>query len=193
MTAIAMRMDLMTQIDDSRIEGVRLALRLAQPSDAAYIYGLRIDPTYNRYLSQVTGTVQDQEDWLRRYKEREAKGSEYYFVIERLSDAQPCGLVRLYDIERDLCTWGSWILDQNKPPKAALESAVLSYVAAFERLKLSKTLIDVRLNNDRSLRFQNRLGAVEIRRDSRDIFFEYSRTRFLADKAKHMKVIESTR
>lgn len=191
MTAAAMRTDLMIQTDTNKIEGVRLALRLAQPSDASYIYGLRIDPTYNRYLSEVTGTVQDQEDWLRRYKEREARGSEYYFVIERLADAQPCGLVRLYDIEGDQCTWGSWILDHNKTPKAALESAVLSYVFAFEHLNLSKALIDVRLNNDRSLRFQYRLGAVEIRRDDRDIFFEYSRTRFLADKEMHWTAIRA--
>ena len=189
MTAIAMRMDLMTQIDDSRIEGVRLALRLAQPSDAAYIYGLRIDPTYNRYLSEVTGTVQDQEDWLRRYKEREAKGSEYYFVIERLADAQPCGLVRLYDFEADHFTWGSWILDQNKPAKAALESALLIYVQGFERLDLQKSVFDVRKNNERTLAFHNRFGAIETGRNALDVLFEYTRAQFEKDKAKHLEVL----
>lgn len=184
-----MRMDLMTQIDDSRIEGVRLALRLAQPSDAAYIYGLRIDPTYNRYLSEVTGTVQDQEDWLRRYKEREAKGSEYYFVIERLADAQPCGLVRLYDFEADHFTWGSWILDQNKPAKAALESALLIYVQGFERLGLLKSVFDVRKNNDRTLAFHNRFGATETGRNALDVLFEYTRAQFEKDKAKHLEVL----
>ena len=84
----------MTQIDHSRLEGVRLALRLAQPSDAAYIYGLRIDPSYNRYLSEVTGTLQDQEDWLRRYKEREASGSEYYYVLLRHRKTGRCAALR---------------------------------------------------------------------------------------------------
>lgn len=189
MTATAMRMELMTQIDDSRIEGVRLALRLAQPSDAAYIYGLRIDPTYNRYLSEVTGTVQDQEDWLRRYKEREASGSEYYYVIERLADAQPCGLVRLYDFEADHFTWGSWILDHNKPAKAALESAFLIYVQGFERLGLQKSVFDVRKDNERTLAFHSRFGATETGRNALDVLFEYTRTQFEKDKANHLAVL----
>lgn len=181
----------MTHIDNGRIEGVRLALRLAQTSDAAYIHKLRLDPTYNRHLSQVTGTVKDQEDWLRRYKAREAVGSEYYYVIERLADAQPCGLVRLYDIEGDQCTWGSWILDHNKPSKAALESAVLSYIVAFEHLGLAKAIIDVRVENIRSLRFQYRLGAVETGRNNQDVFFEYTRRKFEEDKARHFKVLQA--
>lgn len=180
----------MTQIDDSRLEGVRLALRLAQPSDAAYIYGLRIDPSYNRYLSKVTGTVQDQEDWLRRYKERENSGSEYYYVIERQADAQPCGLVRLYDFEADHFRWGSWILDQHKPAKAALESAFLIYVQGFERLGLQKSLFDVRKDNERTLAFHSRFGAVETGRNDLDVFFEYTRAQFDADKANHLEVLQ---
>lgn len=180
----------MTQIDDSRLEGVRLALRLAQPSDAAYIYGLRIDPSYNRYLSEVTGTVQDQEDWLRRYKEREASGSEYYYVIERRANAQPCGLVRLYDFEADHFRWGSWILDQHKPAKAALESAFLIYVQGFERLGLQKSLFDVRKDNERTLAFHSRFGAVETGRNDLDVFFEYTRAQFDADKANHLEVLQ---
>lgn len=180
----------MTQIDDSRLEGVRLALRLAQPSDAAYIYGLRIDPSYNRYLSEVTGTLQDQEDWLRRYKEREASGSEYYYVIERRADAQPCGLVRLYDFEADHFRWGSWILDQHKPAKAALESAFLIYEQGFERLGLQKSFFDVRKDNERTLAFHSRFGAVETGRNDLDVFFKYTRAQFDAHKANHLEVLQ---
>jgi RimJ/RimL family protein N-acetyltransferase len=180
----------MTQIEDGRVEGVRLALRLAQPTDAAYIHNLRLDPAYNRHLSEVTGTVKDQEDWLHRYKAREATGSEYYYVIENIADAQPCGLVRLYDIEGDQFTWGSWILDRNNPSKAALESAVLIYVQGFERLGMAKSVFDVRRGNDRTLAFHTRFGAVETGRDDQDVFFEYTRTQFEADKARHMKVLQ---
>ena len=181
----------MTKIDADRIEGVRLALRLAQPSDANYIHALRLDPKFNRHLSPVTGTVKDQEDWLRRYKEREAAGSEYYYVIVRMADAQPCGLVRLYDIQSDQFTWGSWILDHNKPPKAALESALLVYVQGFERLGMAKSVFDVRKGNDRTLAFHTRFGAVETGRDEQDIFFEYSRAQFQIDKPRHLEVLQS--
>lgn len=174
------------------LEGVWLNLRLARPGDAAYIHGLRMDPAYNLHLSTVSGTVQDQADWLRRYMAREAAGTEYYYVIERRSDARPCGLVRLYDIQDGQFTWGSWILDQNKTPKAALESAFLIYVKGFETLGLRKSVFDVRAGNDRTLAFHNRFGAVETGRDAQDVFFEYTAAQFQADKDRHMAVLSAS-
>ncbi|APX14067.1 GNAT family N-acetyltransferase [Tateyamaria omphalii] len=181
----------MTQKGVERIEGVRLALRLARPEDAGYIHGLRMDPAYNQHLSAVTGTVEDQANWLHRYLDREAAGEEFYYVIERRDTAQPCGLVRLYDIEADHFTWGSWILDSTKPSKAALESAVLSYVIAFERLGLATSNFDARIGNARALAFYRRLGAVETGRDAQDIFFRYTRAQFERDKDRHMGVLRN--
>ena len=110
----------------ARVEGPNLILRLIEPEDAAYVHSLRNNPAYNTHLSTVTGTVDDQRTWIKDYKSREAHGQEYYYVIER-KDGTRCGLVRLYDIEAASFTWGSWILDENKPRKAALESAILSF------------------------------------------------------------------
>lgn len=175
------------------LEGVWLNLRLTRPSDAAYIHELRMDPAYNLHLSAMNGTVRDQEDWLHRYKVREAAGIEYYYVIERRSDALPCGLVRLYDIQGGQFTWGSWILDRNKTPKAALESALLVYVKGFEELGLCKSVFDVRAGNDRTLAFHSRFGAVETGRDAQDVFFEYTAAQFRSDKERYMAVLNSSR
>lgn len=174
------------------LEGVWLNLRLVRPGDAAYIHELRMDPTYNLHLSPVSGTVQDQEDWLHRYKTREGAGTEYYYVIERRSDAHPCGLVRLYDIQDGQFTWGSWILDRNKPPKAALESALLIYVKGFEELGLRKSAFDVRASNDRALAFHRLFGAVETGRDAQDVFFEYTAAKFSTDKERHMAMLNAS-
>lgn len=165
----------------SRIDGIQLSLRLVQPEDAAYIYGLRTDPTYNCHLSAVTGTVEDQRDWIKDYKAREAVGSEYYFVIER-KDGVRCGVVRLYDITDDQFTWGSWILDHNKPRKAALESALLSFGVGFNTLELDVANIDVRTKNTHAEAFYRRLGMTETYRTEQDIFFVYSRAQFEASK-----------
>ena len=105
------------------------------PEDAAFIHGLRTDPAYNTHLSPVTGTVADQRAWITAYKTREAAGAELYYIIER-RDRVPCGAVRLYDITTDSFTWGSWILNADKPPKAALESALLSFSVGFVSLRL---------------------------------------------------------
>lgn len=171
------------------IEGVRLRLRLIEPDDAAYVYGLRTDPAYNAHLSAVQGTADDQRRWIESYKAREAALHELYYVIER-RDGVPCGLVRLYDISAEGFTWGSWILDTNKPQKAALESALLSFGIGFEHLDLPAAYVDVRKNNARAISIYERLGMTEIRRDDQDIFYRFDRTRFLADRAGLLAIVE---
>lgn len=160
------------------VEGPRLRLRPVVPDDAAYIHALRTDPRYNMHLSPVTGGVEDQRRWIACYLEREAQGSEIYFVIERRSDAQRCGVVRLYDITGQQFTWGSWILDEHKPHRAALESAVLSFGYGFDECSLKKALIDVRRTNEHALQFYRRFGMSEIGADEINIYFEYTCEQF---------------
>lgn len=183
----------MSATDLQRIDGSRLSLRLVVSQDAAYIHSLRMDPRYNTHLSKVTGSVADQEAWIKRYKMREAQGQEYYYVIERRVDATPCGVVRLYDIADGQFTWGSWILDHNKPPKAALESAVLSFGVAFTHLGLVFGEVDVRSDNTKARAFYDRFGMSFLRRDAQDTFYEYTSTRYKKDLKSHMKTIHHCR
>lgn len=181
----------MTYLELERVAGPNLALRLTRPDDAEYVCHLRSNPRYNTHLSAVTGTVEDQRRWIEAYKAREAEGTEYYYLIERLSNGLPCGLVRLYDIEGDQFTWGSWILDDNKTSKAALESAVLSFGVGFNLLGKQKGLIDVRVQNKRAVEFYRRFGMAQIRDDEQNIYFNYSRERFEADYEAHMSILQS--
>lgn len=160
-----------------KIAGKSLRLRPVMPEDAAFIHGLRTDPVYNTHLSPVTGTVADQRAWIIAYKTREAVGEEIYYVIERL-DGVPCGVVRLYDIVADSFTWGSWILNEAKPPKAALESALLSFSVGFVSLGLSRADIDVRKANEKAINFYRRFGMIETGKDADNHYFELSRAQF---------------
>lgn len=173
----------------SRIEGPNLCLRLITPDDAAYVYGLRLDPAYSAHLSTVSGTVADQRGWIESYKIRETTRLELYYIITR-HDGTPCGTVRLYNITGDGFTWGSWILDQNKPPKAALESAVLSFGAGFDGLGAALARIDVRRDNTHATAFYRRFGMTETHRTARDIFFAYPRARFMADRAGYLALLK---
>ena len=173
-----------------RIQGVRLVLRLIKPEDADYLYNLRTDGRYNTHLSPVTGSVDDQRAWIEQYKWREAAGQEYYYIIERRDNGQACGTVRLYDIQDTSFTWGSWILDEHKPAKAALESAVLVYQVGFNVFGTNKSIFDVRKDNQRTIEFHRRFDAVEISSDLSNIYFEYTREQFLADQPGHrIKII----
>lgn len=173
----------------ARVEGPKLVLRLIQPEDAVYVYGLRSNPAYNTHLSTVTGTVDDQRNWIEDYKSREAQGQELYYVIER-KDGTRCGLVRLYDIEAESFTWGSWILDENKTRKAALESAILSFGVGFDVMERAVANVDVRLENKHATSFYERLGMTETHRIDGQIFFAYPRARFDADKEAYYSILE---
>lgn len=172
------------------IEGPHLRLRLVRPEDAAYIHRLRLDPAYNAHLSPVTGTVADQRAWIERYKTREAEGTEFYYLIERRDRGTPCGVVRLYDIAADRFTWGSWILDGNKPPRAALESAVLSFGAGFDRLGLARAGLDVRRANTRAIAFYRRFGMIETGQDAENLYFTLHRDDFGRNRDGFMKILQ---
>lgn len=174
----------------ARVEGPNLILRLIRPEDADYVHALRTDPAYNRHLSEVRGTTEDQYRWIEAYKAREADLRELYYVIER-KDGTRCGLVRLYDIDADSFTWGSWILDHNKTRKAALESAVLSFGVGFDQLGPPIANVDVRIGNERALAFYQRLRMTELQRDDQDIYFIYPRSQFEADRAGYMALLEA--
>jgi RimJ/RimL family protein N-acetyltransferase len=174
----------------SRIEGKQIDLRLVRLDDAAFIHGLRTDQSLNEYLSEVTGSVEDQRRWIIDYKERELFGCEYYFIIER-KDGVRCGVVRLYNIKGDRFTWGSWILDHNKPRKAALESALLSFNFGFETIGLAEANLEVRVNNTRAIEFYRRFGMIEINRTEQEIFFLLPRLQFDADKGAFSFILEN--
>jgi RimJ/RimL family protein N-acetyltransferase len=165
-----------------KIVGTNVCLRLVQPADAAYLFQLRTDPALNTHLSQVYGTIADQEAWITSYKEREQAGAEFYFIIERL-DQTPCGTVRLYNIEGNTFTWGSWMLDCNKPRKAAPESAMLSFGYAFETLNLKAGFVTVNIGNTHAEAFYRRFGMTELRRSDDEAFFVYSADLFNRQKS----------
>jgi RimJ/RimL family protein N-acetyltransferase len=172
----------------ARVEGPNLNLRLVTPKDAEYVYDLRMNSAYNQHLSEVSGTAEDQRRWIEGYKTREAEGREFYYIIEH-KDARPCGVVRLYDLDQDSFTWGSWILDAGKPPKAALESAVLSFGIGFHELHRKTAKVDVRVGNLHAQAFYRRLGMTESHENKTDIFFTYPRTQYEADRDGYMAIL----
>ena len=173
----------------ARVEGPNLVLRLIRQDDANYVHKLRTDPTFSLYLSKVQGSVEDQRHWIDAYKTREAAGKELYYVIER-RDGQRCGLVRLYHIEVDSFTWGSLILDSNKPRKAALESVYLVFLIAFDMLGLLHAQFDARRGNEKAIAFYRRFGAAETHTDEQNIYFAYTRARFRVDREGYLALLK---
>lgn len=173
------------------LTGSVITLKLAVEDDAAFIWGLRNDARYNSHLSTTTGTVEDQRAWLRRYKEREAAGSEYYFCIFRNEDGRPCGTVRVYDVHDGQFTWGSWILNEDKPARAALDTAIQIYRFGFDVLGLEKSVYDVRRENTHTLNFHDRFGGTRTGEDAENIYYEFPKARFYELAPTHAKAFAS--
>lgn len=128
------------------------------PSDCAYIFSIRNNSQLNQFLGGNPATIIDQKFWLDRYFERYQLGVEYYFVICRSSDFEPCGLLRLYDVGSLECTWGSWVLNSDRPNGAAVESAYLSFRFAFDKLGLVQANLKVHKANQRAIQLYKLFG-----------------------------------
>jgi len=150
--------------------GARLRFRNAQPSDAAFILSLRLDPEKNRYLSATSASLADQQAWLERYA---SDPSQVYFIIETL-DGMPIGTVRLYDVRDDLFSWGSWMLSDEAPKSSAVESTLMVY--AFGRhCGFRGAYFEVRKGNERVWQYHERLGAARTGEDEDNYYYEIDR------------------
>lgn len=156
------------------LQSKTVRMRLVEEQDAEFILSLRLDTELNRYLSSVQPSVQDQVEWIKKYKADEQNGLQYYFIIERL-DGVRCGTVRVYDILEDSFCWGSWILNKEKTRFAALESAFLVYQFGFDNLGFENSHFEVVKGNDRVVSFHKKMGAVQVNEDDTNYYFEISR------------------
>ncbi|WP_166373161.1 GNAT family N-acetyltransferase [Psychromonas sp. SA13A] len=178
---------------NTQIKGRTISLRLVRKEDAKFIYSLRNNKEYNQHLSQASGTVKDQELWINEYKNRENKGAEYYFIIERLDNEKRIGTLRLYDFigNKESFCWGSWILNQDKTRSSAIESAMLVYEFAFKELHFASCHFDVRKKNINVIKFHKKFGAEITNETNLDLFFQLTKTSYGDFFTRNNKFIEN--
>lgn len=149
-----------------RVIGHQLVLRDANPEDASFILGLRLDESKGRYLSKVAPDLQPQVEWLARYQ---ADVGQAYFIIENKA-GERFGTVRLYDAVGDSFCWGSWLLRAGSPTAFAIESALIVYRYAMS-LGFSAAHFDVRKDNRSVWQFHERFGAMRLSESGTDYFY----------------------
>lgn len=155
-------------------------LRLVQEDDVDFLLSLRLNHQLSRYLNPVDDNKEKQLNWLKEYKQREAIGTDYYFVIVDKSIGN-IGLIRAYDINHanSVFTWGSWIIkEEGRPKYAAIESLLLVYEFAFNELGLKIAKFDVRNDNTHVINFYKRFGANFIYKDELNHYFELTKAQY---------------
>ncbi|MFD0765445.1 GNAT family N-acetyltransferase [Mucilaginibacter lutimaris] len=145
-----------------------LIFRLVEEQDASFILSLRTDPKLAKHISPVSNELEAQKAWIRNYKEREAQGFEYYFIY---TDEQngPLGLFRLYNIEGDTVTSGSWLAKGGQDELNAFRADLFLTTVIFEQFKFHRCLIDVRKENKKLVRYHKMFFRV-INEDDLDIY-----------------------
>lgn len=142
---------------DIEIQGHAHRLRPVSDADAEYIVRLRNDPQRARFLHTGATTREQQLAWLSEYYGREG---DYYFVIERRSDASPQGLIALYDLnpQRNDALWGRWIVQTGS--LCAVESVWLIHRVAFDVLRLDSDYSLTVADNAPVLSFHDSCGGM---------------------------------
>jgi RimJ/RimL family protein N-acetyltransferase len=158
--------------------GRTTSLRLVEVADAPFIVRLRSGPRGAR-LSPVGTDLRHQEEWLRAYKQREARREELYFVI-RHHDAGDVGTLRVHDLAPDSFWWGSWIVREGAPTCAAFESMFLLYELTFIGMDLRCARFVVRRDNPKIEAFHRRCGATTRAEDESRFVLELTRQRYVA-------------
>lgn len=138
---------------DLVVEGSAFRLRPVEVSDAEFMVGLRKDEVLSSFLNETSGVVSDQEDYIRSYF---CKEDDFYFIVERKDGAEPQGMIAIYDIQDGCAEWGRWVLRAGS--LAAVESAYLIYVAAFELLKLDRVYCRTIKENQKVVSFHESCG-----------------------------------
>jgi RimJ/RimL family protein N-acetyltransferase len=167
------------------IRGKSIYFREVCLDDAEFIVSMRTNPSKSKYLSTTPLSVEKQRTFISDYLQ---SSTDFYFIICDWA-GQPLGTIRLYDVIEDSFCWGSWILSDNHPPTAAVESALLMYDFAFFSLHYSRSHFDVRKGNSRVVDFHTRFGARVVREDELNIYFNYERDRYLSTREKYRRFL----
>lgn len=168
--------------------GKNINLRTVEIEDAEFIFSMRQNQNKTKYLSKVTGIVESQKEWIKNYKQREENKKEFYFVIES-KDKEKLGLVRMYDFQDDSFCWGSWLIKEDAPKTAAIESALQIYEFGFYNLGFEKSHFDVRKGNDKVIAFHQRFGAKIIDEDELDYFFNFTKIDYKITKERYKRYL----
>jgi len=128
------------------IDKYGIKLRTVEVEDAEFILSLRLNDKLSRYLSPTTNSIVQQENWINKYKKREKKGIEYYFVTID-NQGNKYGLSRIYDFEDNSFESGSWLFSPDAPKGYSILSDLAGRDYGFEVLGFEYCRFNVKKKN----------------------------------------------
>lgn len=161
-----------------------LHCRLVNEEDAEFIVAIRTDEKLARFIHPTDADVQQQMEWIREYKQREAEGTDYYYMF--LKDGVRQGVARIYNIHDEDFTSGSWVFAQNAVKGSAILGDIISRELAFEQHPQAINFFDVRKDNITVQRYAHSYHPTILVEDEQNVFYSVTRDNF--EKYKHLYI-----
>ena len=165
-----------------------MTVRLVDVQDAEFIFNLRTDKKLSRYISHTDDNILNQIKWIEDYKNRESAEKEYYFIF--LYNNVRLGVVRIYNIESDHFTQGSWLFSPDAPMGSSVLGNVIGSEMGFSLPNMNYFLSDVRKGNSPH-KYARVYHPEIIGEDEQNIYYKLSKENF--EKYKHVHINLATR
>lgn len=165
------------------LETAYCSIRLVDLNDADFIVDLRKRSEQQGFVSKSQLDTEAQKAWIASYKEKESTGKEYYFITE--ANGKKYGVMRLYNIESNSFTSGSWIFLDGSPNQISITTNILIRKFGFEYLNKEINYYDVRKANKQVIEYNNLFGPEYVREDELSNYYLCRRTVFM-NKAKRL-------
>ena len=163
--------------------------RLVELNDAEFILSLRNNEKLSRYISKTSNNLQDQINWLKEYKKREKKGTEFYIICMSTDNLIRYGVIRIYNIGFDDFEIGSWLYAEDSPKDKAILGQLFCNSIAFEVLNLKLCKTSTRKENRTVFRYLKTFNPIQVIEDDLDYHFTYEYNSWNKRKEKLVKIL----
>jgi hypothetical protein len=178
----------MKRLDNNfTLECYGLHVRFVEESDAEFIMELRTNPNLSKYIHETAPDIELQRQWIRDYKERQNKGEDFYFMFEKPRGIKS-GVCRIYDIEEDSFTVGSWIFSRQAPVGSSILADIITREIAYKLFPLKKHLFDVKRANITVNRYNETYKSELLYQNEETNYYTCSRENFEKYKRIHIRM-----
>lgn len=173
----------MTTLIMKSIHRYGITLRLVEEEDAEFILKLRTDEGLNKFISYTSPHLNDQINWIREYKKREAANLEYYFIAQDQFGNQ-YGTIRIYNFDNESFEIGSWLFHNYAPIGMAVKAHFIGFETGFDLLNANYCRFEVRKKNAAVLRYLQGFETNLVKEDSMNYYFTLTKEKFLLRRSK---------
>lgn len=171
---------------DFEIYRYGLYARLVKEDDVDFVLELRTNKELTKHIHQTENNREQQIQWLREYKNREAEGKEYYFIFFR--NGQPVGFNRMSSRSELYAISGSWLCKPGIEPWIPIAINFLFNDIVFEILNIQLVICDVRKANKMVNKYHLMIGDIKIHESDIDNFYYRTSKTFTPKRNKIIKL-----